>query len=941
MKGNLFKINIGNFFPDFFNIFITFDMRITSIHSKFRTMKTNLKNFLIVAFLLLITATLKSQTSLPVIKPEDYSKWQTLQSFSITDDGSWVSWNISLVDGDDTLYIKNPVSAKLFKYPLSSGLLFSTDSKWAAFRVGYSEKEIDKMTEQKKPVKYKARLLELSSGKERLFENISSFTLTKDASHLIMAGYTPDNSKVRDLYLYNLKTGTMKNIGNVSEYSVNKPGNRLVYMISAENKKGNGVELMNLDNYTISFIENDTCTYRNLTWEREGNAFAFLKAVYDTTHVEQNHILFGVRNIYSKPEIRSYNPASDSTFPLKMRISENYRPSLSDDQKRFFFGVYDWTVKEKKEKKAAEAEKLPGVDVWHWKDDPIQPRQKTTYDTEKNFTFLFSWSPDLNKAVRITDEDMRQASPTGDGHFALATSDKAYKPSFREQYYDHYIVNTTTGEKKLILKNYLSMYGSSPAGKYVLYFKDKNWWVYDILKETHINITKDIPTLLWNTRDDSPKDIKPPFGMGGWFKDDRAILLYDEYDVWKVSFDGVKPVRLTNGKENNIIFRNLRLTFEYPYLEPSTDIYFSALGDLDKKMGYYRLTVKNKFEKLIFENMAVSGLRKAEKSDFFLYTTGTYSISPNVFRTTGTFAEAIKVSDTNPQQTKFAWGKSQLINYKNRDGKALQGSLFFPADYEPGKKYPMIVYIYELLSGDVNRYVTPSPRSSYNTTNYTSQGYFIFHPDIVYKTNHPGESAVACVVPAVEEVIKTGMIDEKRIGIMGHSWGAYQTSYIITQTNLFSAAVAGAPLIDMISMYNEIYWNSGGGNQNIFETSQGRLREPWWVIMQDYITNSPMYQAQNIKTPLLVTFGNSDGAVDWHQGIEMYTTMRRMEKPFIMLVYDGENHSLAKKENQLDYTKRVNDFFNTYLKGTEPPAWISKGKTYLDKKKEEEKAAKK
>jgi dipeptidyl aminopeptidase/acylaminoacyl peptidase len=195
-------------------------------------------------------------------------------------------------------------------------------------------------------------------------------------------------------------------------------------------------------------------------------------------------------------------------------------------------------------------------------------------------------------------------------------------------------------------------------------------------------------------------------------------------------------------------------------------------------------------------------------------------------------------------------------------------------------------------------------------------------------------------VPSVEAVIKTGMIDEKKIGLMGHSWGAYQTAFIITQTELFSAAVAGAPLINMISMYNEIYWNSGSPNQNIFETSQGRLREPWWDIMDEYLANSPMFQARNINTPLLVAFGTNDGAVDWHQGIEMFTTMRRLEKPYIMLVYDGENHSLAKKENQLDYTRKVNEFFNHHLLGTEPKEWITSGKKYLEKRKEEDKVKK-
>lgn len=883
---------------------------------------------------------LPAQNSLPAITPADYSKWQTLGAFSISDDGSWISWNISLVDGDDTLYIKSAVTGKSYKYPLSTNNLFSSDSRWSASRIGFSEKQLEKMTEQKKPVKYKTRLLNLESGTVRIFENIETAAFTKDANHLILSGYANDN-KTKDIYIHNLKTGTTKNIGNISEYAVNKPGNRLAYITSTENKKGNGVELMDLGNYNISFLNNDTAIFRDLVWEREGNVLMFLKAYNDTSYVEENHIVFTVRNIYEKPEIKSFNPASDTLNFKGMRIKETYKPNISDDHKIMFFGVYDWTRKEKKAKGQAEVAKIPGVDIWHWKDDPIQPRQKNTFTTDKDFTYLFALDIDKNHIVKLTDDTLRRALVTGDGHNAVITNDSPYKPAFRQQLFDHYIINTLTGEKKLLLSKFTSLYGSSPEGKYVLYFKDRNWWVYDISKGIHKNLTAGIESSFWNTRDDSPNEEKPPFGIGGWLKDDKALFVNDEYDVWKVNMDGSKPVRLTNGKETKTIFRFYKLEFEYPYIDGAKDLYFSANGDLTKESGYYRLTVRNKFEKLIFDDRSIYGLRKAEKSDYFVFRAEKFSVSPNVYRTSASFADPVKISDTNPQQAKFAWGKSEIVSFTNRDGKPLQGALFYPANYEPGKKYPMIVYIYEIRSNYLNRYETPSPRSAYNTANFTGQGYFIFQPDIVYKTNHPGESAVNCVVPAVEEVLKTGMIDKERIGIMGHSWGAYQTSFIITQTDLFSAAVAGAPLIDMISMYNEIYWNTGGPNQNIFEISQGRLREPWWSQLEDYMANSPMFQARNIKTPLLVAFGTNDGAVDWHQGIEMYTTMRRMEKPYIMLVYDGENHSLAKKENQLDYAKKVNEFFNHYLKGDPAGDWIIKGRKYLEKKTEEDKAAEK
>tara|TARA_Y100001933_G_scaffold11444_1_gene9995 strand:- start:3520 stop:4488 length:969 start_codon:yes stop_codon:yes gene_type:complete len=301
-----------------------------------------------------------------------------------------------------------------------------------------------------------------------------------------------------------------------------------------------------------------------------------------------------------------------------------------------------------------------------------------------------------------------------------------------------------------------------------------------------------------------------------------------------------------------------------------------------------------------------------------------------------------KVTETNTFQKNYRWGRSELINFENKQGIPLQGMLTYPAGYRKGKKYPMIVYIYEKRSQDLHRYYTPSEKNPYNPCVFSAEGYFVFQPDIVYQPQKPGISAVDCVVPAVEKVLETGMIDSRRVGLMGHSWGAYQTSFIVTRTDLFSAAVAGAPLTDLMSMSVSVYWNSGGTNARIFAQSQGRMNKPFWQDAENYARNSPIHGLDTLNTPLLIAFGDKDGAVDWDQGIEMYNAARWAGKDdVVLLVYPGENHGLRKEENMVDYHYRVREWMAHFLKNETGRKWITEGKSFLEREKEKEELKKK
>ncbi|MDP1843454.1 MAG: prolyl oligopeptidase family serine peptidase [Sediminibacterium sp.] len=915
--------------------------------------------------LLTITAFAFGQSSAQNKKnltPEDYGKWQSIGASELSPNGAWVAYQIVVQEDNDTLYVVNKSTNKTYKLAFAGTPEFSKDNQWLAYRIGLPFKEAEKLRDQSKPIEYKMGLLNLASGKIETIANISRFGFSKNGKMLAAYLAPPKENKDKGsvLLLRNLSDSTSRTIGNVTEYGFNKKSDFLAYIVESANTAGNSVEIFSLETNVLKVIASDTSKFSKLTWAKEGDGLTFFKTFKKEGFEEENAQVYSYTDLNKIPNpiLKVFDPLKTKGFPAGMRVHNLSTLRMSDDMSSVFFGIQTWTVKPKKEDKkptdssktkAADSLKMENAklamksdaklaDVWHWKDAEIQPRQKVTYGQDKNASYLSVWNTDNNSFYQIATEEFPDASVTGNQKYAITATDKKYKPAFKEDYADFNLVDTKTGvSKSLFTKQQDGFYTSpqtSPQGKFLIYFKDKNWFTYNIATQQNTNITANIKTNFWNTRDDHPA-TKPPFGLGGWIKGDKEVLLYDEYNIWAVSPDGASARKIAEGDKEEIAFRVSRVDFEEIYLDDNKPIYFSAYGDKTKKFGYYKYE-NGKTSKLIFEDLQVSRIDKAEDANVFSYIKQDYDLSPELY-VSDNFTKEQKAASTNPQQQNYYWGKSKLVSFTNKLGKKMQGALYYPANYEAGKQYPMIVYMYEILSNNVHSYVAPSIRRAYNTTNYTTNGYFVFQPDIVYETNDPGMSAVNCIVPGVKEVLKTGMIDASKVGIMGHSWGAYQTSFLITQTDIFKAAIAGAPLTDLISMSLSIYWNSGTPDQKIFETSQGRFDGPWYERTEAHIRNSPMFNASKIKAPLLVTFGDKDGAVDWHQGIEMYGTMRRMEKPFVMLVYADENHNFTKKENQIDYQKRQREWFDHYLLGKPAEKWITDGVSYVERMKEKEK----
>ena len=592
----------------------------------------------------------------------------------------------------------------------------------------------------------------------------------------------------------------------------------------------------------------------------------------------------------------------------------------------------------------------PEVTVWNWQDKRLQSLQQVREIQDKNLNYISVYEVGSKKFVQLADSAVKNVSIAPKQLYGIGTDNSNYELETSldgRNFVDVYLVDLKSGKRdKIREKHYLPNFSASPQpspdGTKFLYWEGTNFFVYDMATKAARNLTEGIATSFVDVEDDH-NQTTPPQNIVDWSSDSKSILLSDGWDIWQVPTDlkdakgkALVAINLTqNGKRDRIRYeQRYQLDPEEKGIDLKKPIYVRTYGEWTKKSGLSRIDIAKTLtvKPLIWEDASVGSLTKAKKAETLVFAKETFTQPRQYFLSNSSDLTSEKQLTKNaPMLEKYAWSAgTRLVNYVSDKGDSLQGALFLPAGYEEGKKYPTLVYYYEKLSQTRHNFVNPSySGTGWNPSLYTSNGYAVFIPDIVYKLNDPGMSAVWCVLPGVKAAIKTGVIDETRMGIHGHSWGGYQTSFLITQTNMFKAAAAGAPLTDLVSMYSVIYKNSGTSNGQIFEGSQGRLVAPWenWDA---YNRNSPLYNVKKVQTPLLMLHNDADGAVDFTQGVEYYTALRRLKKPVVMMQYKGENHGLAKLPNRKDYAVRMMEFFDYLLKEKPAPEWWSKGVQRLD-----------
>jgi dipeptidyl aminopeptidase/acylaminoacyl peptidase len=745
-----------------------------------------------------------------------------------------------------------------------------------------------------------------------------------------------------ELVLRNTSTGDERKFSDVLDFTISKDAKTLVFTTSAKKEEANGVYAVTTADGTGSPVAllSGKGKYQRLTWDEENTQLAFTS---DKEDVEAKQPRFRVYHWNRKdPQATEIVSITSPGFRKEMIVSERANLSFSLDGSRLFLGTAPPTDPEKNPDEEVPADEKVVVDLWHWKDDYVQTIQRVRAEQDRNRSYRAVYDLQTKKFVQLADESMENISPSNDGSYAIGSDNRKYRAmsDYDPGFTDYYVINTADGSRKPVTTKQRGNVSLSPNAKYAIYFDGKDWNAYSIADGTIANLTKNIAVRFYNEENDTPS-TPGSYGITGWTKDDTDVLINDRYDIWQVSPDGSRAKNLTDGvgRKNLITLRYVRLDPKERSIDPDKPMLLQAGSQETRDSGFYRDKVNADAppQKLLMAAKDFNSPTKARDADVLVMTASRFDQFPDVWVTNSSFRELKRVSNGDAQRAAYTWGTGEIVSFRNVDGVPLKGLLLKPDNFDPKKKYPMIVYIYERLSQGLHAFRNPGPGTSINPTYYVSNGYLVFMPDIVYTIGYPGHSALKCVLPGIEAVVDKGFVNEDAIGIQGHSWGGYQIAYMVTQTNRFKAAAPGALVANMTSAYSGIRWGTGLPRQFQYERSQSRIGGSLWDYPLRFLDNSPIFRADRVETPLLMIHNDEDDAVPWYQGIEYFLALRRLGKEAYLFNYNGEKHGLRKRINQKDYTRRLQEFFDHFLKGSPAPEWMEKGIPYLQREKEKEK----
>lgn len=830
-------------------------------------------------------------------------------------------------------------------------------------------------------------IMNLKSGEKQVFPRLKGVKYGRELQQYIAFQTSPEPAKKGEkkptadksagthLYLMNIKTSKLDTIDIVEKYTFTDDCEYLSYITKPGKKDTVGVRGLNIKDLATgkvtTVLDGDKKMKVELpVYDKVHGRFAFY-AQTDTTKEALKYsdiYLYKVGDAVATKLITRAHAGIPADWmigdkhPLSFPEKGN---SLSADGGVLFFGIKP--VPEEQDTTIAEFERVK-LDIWRWNADYLPTVEAVRKKEFENQAFLTAYYfADPSKVVQIENEVVHSVNIPDklQGDWVLSSSDKAYRVQRQWETNPHsdiYKVNLRTGEAVLLKQDATnSVMLPSPSARYYTFFGSltQDWYLYDITTGAHRNLTADLGVTFWNEDTDTP-GLPRPYSASTWVENEEYFLIGDRYDLWQFDPKGEKaPFMITEGlgKATNNNFKVARPIHDPKAkrtrfgnaagpLKVGEPLYFSSFNRVTREHGFYMKDITKKKAKMVKlaegpYNMSVSGISlsneypgiaqvgKSQKPPrklsipVFAYTKGNFENSTNVFVTNDMFRTETRISNTNPQQKDYNWGTVEMVSWMTADSIKAEGLLFKPENFDPNKKYPVIIYFYEKDSDELYNYRSPAPsRSIVNIPYFVSNGYIVFDPDIYYTTGHPGQSAMRSIMPAVDMLCQYPWIDSENMAIQGQSWGGYQVAYMITQTDRFKAAGAGAPVSNMTSAYGGIRWGSGVTRQMQYERGQSRIGQNLWDGFDLYVENSPLFFVPNVTTPVLIMHNDKDTAVPWYQGIEFFASLRRCGKQAWMLQYKGEDHNLRERHNCKDLSEKLAEFFDHFLKGAPEPEWM-------------------
>lgn len=857
---------------------------------------------------------------------DDLVTWQRITDREISDNGRWVACKMEPWEGDATIYLYAAQGQETATFSPADKFAFSASSGYLVVTQTPGKSTVDslkvlKTKEDKMPMN--TLVIYSVAGKKETIDSLKTFKLADEADWIAYQRGRKDST----LYVRSLDGSKTFQFPTVTDFQFAKKSGMLYYTSAAEGEAG--IFTLNPEKGSPALIKEGKGVFKQTTFDEKGERLAFLYCADKDSSYKALSLWLSEHNAPAKEIATRGNKA----FPAEWVINENGMLQFSKSASRLFFG----TSPEPRQKDTTQlAENRPNVQVWSW-DEPVQYTVQN-YNKEKDLKKSYQAVYNLGNGsiFQLANEELPniQLGNEGDAALALLSTSRPYSLSSMWEARtrsDYYTVSLDNGERKQIAQADYGRFRLSPQGKYAYWYgeTDSCWYTIALAEGKRYRLTTPESFPAWDEENDVP-DYPYAHGAAGWTANDQNLLIYDRYDIWK--FDptaATSPINLTvNGRKEKLSYRLEQLDKEARFIDLGKPQLLKGFNEATKGYGFYnaRLSAPAAPKTLLAGNYMLRSINKAKNTDDVIYTMETFQQYPDIHYSTLAFKKSVQLTHGDKQQEGFIWGTAELVSWISLDGRPLEGVVYKPANFDPNKKYPMMVNFYERNSETLYNYRMPEPhRSTIDYHLYNSNEYVIFNPDIRYVDGYPGESCYNCLMPGITMMIAKGYIDEKGIGAQGHSWGGYQVAYLATRTNLFSAIESGAPVVNMFSAYGGIRWGSGMARSFQYEHTQSRLGATPWSSPLRYLENSPLFTMDKVQTPILIMHNDADGHVPWYQGIEYFVAMKRLGKPCWLLNYTGEPHWPMHMANRIDFQRRMFQFFNHYLKNDKMPKWMSEG----------------